>query len=257
MTVMCMRRTALAVAVLALGASAFGQHNLQRTITVDPQLGAADHQTITAALADFRIPANPSNRFTILIYAGTYPENVLLGSTKENIDLVGIDRDAVIIAPATGDGIVITSGTETSRNNSIRNLTIKTVSGHGIKIVKGGTPVPKDIIIEGVTIEANGDGKNGVYASEMQDLRIANCEITTTNGHGIEFVRTAESCDAPADILLHDVTIRAAGRGKLAIRADGAKGVPLKQRLRISDLTLYTIEELSVSDPAAPRKHKP
>ena len=176
-----LQATALLVTLVLPISSAFGQHNLKRTITVDPQVGAADWTTIQAGINDVRIGNNPTVRFTVFIFAGTYTENVTLGTLKENVDLVGIDRESVIIAPTSaGSGIKITSGDETSRNNRIANLTIITDDGHGIEIVKGGTPAPKNITIEGVTIIAAGSGKDGIYASEVQNLRIVNVMITSS-----------------------------------------------------------------------------
>lgn len=210
-------------------ASAVAQHNWQRTITVDPTQGAADHQTIGAAINDNRIGSNPSNRYTVLIYAGEYAENVTLGSTKENVDLVGIDPDAVIIKPSSGDGIAITSGTETSRNNSIRNLTIKTTSGHGIKIERGseqGDEEPRNIIIEGVTIDAAGTDKRGIYAPEVQDLRIANTRVKTADGHGIEIVKPTDG-SAPENITMTGVTVDAAGSDQVGVRLFAAEHVTI------------------------------
>lgn len=222
--------TALLVGLLLPVGSAFGQHNWQRTITVDPQLGAADHQTIQLGINDVKIGMNPTVRFTVLIFAGTYTENVILNEQKENVDLVGIDRYSVIIAPTSaGSGIKITSGTETSRNNRIANLTIITDDGHGIEIVKGiggSDKTPKDIQIEGVTIQAVGTGQDGIYASEVDTLRIADVDITTTNGHGIEFVKPgAAGGQAPKDIEIEGVTILAVGTLKHGIEGGPADTV--------------------------------
>ncbi len=220
--------TALFVGLLLPFGSAFGQHNLKRTITVDPTLGAADHQTIQAAINDPKIGFDPGVRYTVLIFAGTYTENVTLGGLKENVDLVGIDREAVIIKPSSGNGILITSGTETSRNNRIANLTIITTTGHGIEIVKGGTPAPKDITIEGVTIQANGFAnglpEDGIYASEVQNLRIADVDITTHYGHGIQLAMPEEG-KAPKDIAIQLATIKVGGSAKNAIWGPYAQDV--------------------------------
>ena len=217
--------TALFVGLLLPFGSAFGQHNLKRTITVDPTLGAADHQTIQLGINDVRIGNDPTVRFTVLIFAGTYTENVTLGGLKENVDLVGIDRESVIInSTSAGSGIKITSGAETSRNNRIANLTIITTNGHGIEIVKGGTPVPKDITIEGVTIHADGTGNDGIRASEVEKLRIANVDITTQYGHGIQLVMPEEG-QIPRDIVIQLATIKIGGPGKNAIKGPCARDV--------------------------------
>lgn len=159
-----------AIFSIAFVGVAHAQHNFQLTKTV-VKAGGGDFTTIQAAITALGTPLVGG---TVLIYAGTYPENVTLDEFDENIHLIGIDPQAVIIAPTSGDGIVITSGTETSRNNSIRNLTINTTTGYGIKIVKGGTPVPANIAIEGVTISATGTDKDGVFAPDVDELEVLN-----------------------------------------------------------------------------------
>lgn len=160
-----------------------GQHDFTFTKTVDPSR-RADFTTIQGAI-DSITPL--ADRWTVLIYAGEYDEAVTLDEDDENIDLVGIDRGAVIInVTAAGSGIKITSGTETSRNNRIANLTIKTSNGHGIEIVKPqGAQTPKDIVIEGVTILADGTDQDGINASDADTVRIANCAIDSDDDDGI------------------------------------------------------------------------
>lgn len=170
---------AVVVAILALAGSAFGQHDFTNTRTVDSS-GFADETSIQAAIDFF---GTTSVKKTVLIYAGEYnlTTPITLNADDENIDLVGIDRESVIISVSgTGQqsGIVITSGTETSRNSRIANLTIITTNGHGIEIVKG-TAVPKDITIEGVTIRAGGDGMNGMDGAVATDVRVFDCDIET------------------------------------------------------------------------------
>jgi len=170
-----------------LAEPSLAQHTLQRTLTVDPS-GNADFTTIQAAINSPRIGSDPTTRFTVLIYPGTYAESLTLDGTKENVDLVGVDRDAVIIAPPSGNGLTITSGTESARNNTIRNLTIRTTDGHGIEISKGSGPgdqTPAEIVIEDCTIEANGEGKDGAHGEQATDTLVAGCEIESKAGIGI------------------------------------------------------------------------
>lgn len=188
MRIAYLRAIALVIAALLPIGSAFAQHNFNRTLTVDKS-GSADFTTIQGAID---AATQDGKKYTILIFSDTYAENITLDGFDENIDLVGIDRESVIIAPASGNGIVITSGTETSRNNRITNLTIITTDGHGIKIVKG-TAVPKDITIEGVTIRAGGDGMNGIDGAVATDVRVFDCDIETeavsmagAGGHGMD-----------------------------------------------------------------------
>jgi len=209
----------IVLVVMSTIGSAVAQHNWARTITVDPMQGAADHQTIAAAINDNRIGNDPSDRYTVLIYAGEYAENVALGRSKENVDLVGIDPDAVIIKPSSGDGITITAGGEAARNNS----------------------------------KAAGSDKQGISAPEVQELRVANTKIKTANGHGIEIVKPTGG-SAPKYILLHDLTIHAGDRDSYAIRAPGEQKAPGGQRIRIADLMLY---EESTSSNTSGAQQKP
>ncbi|MEW6252150.1 MAG: pectinesterase family protein [Planctomycetota bacterium] len=173
------------VTALAGAGPVSAQVTFYRTMVVDPN-GNCDYTTIQDAINDnTRIGSNPQEKWTILIYAGTYAESVALNDVKENIDLVGVDPDAVIIAPSSGNGITITSGAETSRNNSVRNLTIRTTSGHGIQIVKGDTPVPKNITIDNVTIEAAGTDKHGIDGAAAQDVRVRDTTVSAAAGHGL------------------------------------------------------------------------
>jgi len=172
--------------VTLLAEPTLAQHNLQRTLTVDPS-GNADFTTIQAAIDS--IADNPTQRWTILIYAGVYVQSITLDGTQEDIDLVGVDRDAVVIAPTTGNGITITSGTETSRNNTIRNITINTTDGHGIEIVKGAGPgatTPKDIVIEDCVVEASGSGKKGVDGNAATEVIIESSHIQSDSDVAIE-----------------------------------------------------------------------
>ncbi len=77
---------------------AWAQQTFWRTLVVD-QTGNWDHTTIQDAINNQRIGDDPEERWTILIFSGTYVESVSLHGRKENVDLVGIDPDAVIIAP--------------------------------------------------------------------------------------------------------------------------------------------------------------
>ena len=176
----------IGMVVLAGTNLASAQHDWERTVTVDPKQGAADHQTIQAAINDNKIGDDPSERYTVLIYAGTYTEAVTLPDTKENVDLVGVDRDAVIIkAPADGDGITIQG--DGARNNTIRNLTIITDDddedqGRGIVIKEqttGGTPTGVKIV--DVTIKCEGENSDGVHIEDRaEDIEIRGVRITTS-----------------------------------------------------------------------------
>jgi len=161
----------------------------QRTIVVD-RTSTTDANTNTIEGALDLIQETP-NKYTILVYGGQYDEQVNLDGTRENIDIVGVDRDAVIInyTGSTGAAVLITSGSETSRNNSIRNVTIKSSNAPGILIDQVGQ-VPKNIIFENVTIQVSASNQPGINAFEAQDVLIRNCLIdpgmTMGAGDGIQ-----------------------------------------------------------------------
>jgi hypothetical protein len=183
----------------------------------------ADFDSIQGAINAIR---PTSDKWTVLIYAGVYDENVTLPGNAHNIDLLGVDRDAVVIAPSSGTGITITSGTETTRNNVIRNLTIKPTSGHGIEIEKGGTPVPKGILIDGVTIVAAGTDKDGLLAEEVESLTVRNCTISAGTGNGIELDKpSGEGTVAPTNVAITNCTVVGDGSGKYGLDAADADGV--------------------------------
>ena len=170
-----------------LAEPSLAQHALQRTLTVDPS-GNADFTTIQAAIDSPRIGSDPSTRFTVLIYPGTYGESLTLDGTKENVDLVGVDRDAVVIAPPSGNGLTITSGTEAARHNTIGNLTIRTTDGHGIEIRKGtgpGDQTPAEIVIEDCTIEADGVGRHGISGQTSKGVSVYRADISASQSFGI------------------------------------------------------------------------
>ncbi|GIK16321.1 MAG: hypothetical protein BroJett003_12850 [Planctomycetota bacterium] len=186
------RSSVLVVELLLLAAapSLFAQHNFQRTKTVDPS-GNADWTTIADALDN--IGSNPTVKWTVFIYAGTYTEEVVLDDTKENIDLVGVDRDSVILqAPANKDAITIKG--VGARNNSVRNLTILTNDstvdeGRGIVIKKEGTGDNLgNVTLDGVTIKTQAHGSNGIDVQYLEDgLTIRNCRVETlsTGSHAL------------------------------------------------------------------------
>jgi len=169
---------------------ASAQPTFQRTKIVDPNgTPSGNFATIQAAVDD--VPDNPADRYTILIYSGLFSINtsISLGDIHENIDLVGVDRDAVIINMVGADAAIkITSGGEQSRNNSIRNLTIKSALGPGI-VVNQGNQVPRNMVFENLTIEASGSGNVGIDSTVAEGVTIRNCSISTGvtsgDGHGI------------------------------------------------------------------------
>jgi len=218
---------AVALSFTLVAPLANAQPGFQRTIIVDPNGSpSANFTTIQGAINS--VGSNPPNKTTILIYAATYNEVVTLDGTKENIDLVGVDRDAVIIDVNTnGHGVEITSGTETSRNNSIRNLTIRTTDGAGIKITKGGgggDQVPADIILEGLTISADGAASRALNGPDSDRVQVINCDLTTDDGIGLY---------VDENWTIRDTTVRSFGSAK-----DGIGGTDGGDNARIINCTV-------------------
>ena len=215
------------IAFLMLGGAGIAQAQpaFSRTKLVDPSgTPDANFTKIQDAIDD--VPDDPSVRYTILIYAGTYDTQAIkLDDTQENIDLVGVDRDAVIIkAPANTDAITIEGFG--ARNNTIRNLTIITDDddedqGRGIVIKRpeqGSGDDPSAIKIIGVTIQCDGDDSNGLDVEDSAtDLEIRNTRITTADGHGIKIIE-GDGAGAPANITIERVTIEAGGQRGLFLR---------------------------------------
>ena len=187
----------LAVSLASIGNA---QVAYEYTRIVDPTAtGTNVFNTIQGAIAD--VDSNPTTRWTILIYAGVYEEDVTLGDTKENVDLVGVDPDAVIIKPPLGDNGIVIDGLG-ERNNSIRNLKIvirddsptpSNLDGILIKKPSAGAD-PSGITIENVHIELQADGSRAIRADvPVSDVTISgvNIECTANAGSGIVFDDTA------------------------------------------------------------------
>jgi hypothetical protein len=170
-------------AVACLATAAHAQHSYTNTFTVDPTVGVADFGSIQGAINSL---SSPTAKTTILIYAGTYTEEVTLGTTSGNIDLVGIDREAVIIiSPPDKDAITIKG--IGARHNSVQNLTIRTDDdtlgeGRGIVIAKDGTgDDPSTIQIIGVRIENAGDRSPAIEMEDAcGDIQISGVYIRNT-----------------------------------------------------------------------------
>ncbi|MCL4718052.1 MAG: hypothetical protein KJ057_06210 [Phycisphaerae bacterium] len=216
---------AVGLCLLAVFApSVLGQPTTQ-TRTVDPESGRADHQTIAGALSF--IGNSPTAKWTVLIYAGTYTEEVVLDDSKENIDLVGADRDAVIIqAPANKDAITIKG--VGARNNSIRNLTILTNDstadeGRGIVIKKEGTGDNlSNITIDGVAIKTQAHGSNGIDVQYLEDgLTIRNCRVETisTGSHAL-LLRASSGMDEIRNLQVFNSQFLARGGSSGGINND-------------------------------------
>ncbi|MBN2447743.1 MAG: right-handed parallel beta-helix repeat-containing protein, partial [Phycisphaerae bacterium] len=166
-------RAAGSNAVVLTNLWAFAQAAYKYTYTVDQKSGGdGNYNTIQDAI-DAITTAGVNERWTVLIYAGEYDEAVELDSGEEYIDLVGVDRDAVIIAPASGDGVTLAG------HNALRNLTIKPSSGHGVT-------VGSDCVLENLLVETSTAGKHGVWVTqESQHVAIDNCIIRSWRCQGL------------------------------------------------------------------------
>ena len=177
--------------------SGFGQHQYTRVKTVDPTDGKADYDTIQEAID--AIPDDPSVRYTVLIYGGTYNETIVFDTNEENIDLVGIDRDSVIIAPTSGNAITCNQDSGGGKNG-IRNLTVRPTAGHGILI-------GDDTTISNVVIEAMGTDKNGIVVGSYDRLRVENSKVKA------QFKAFDGTGSNSTDIFVSGSEFRSVGRG--------------------------------------------
>jgi len=206
-----------------------------RTATVDPS-GNADFTCIQAAIENIRDNRSSVDEvWTVFIYADEYVidsnnqsacQPIVLDGDSENINIIGADRDGVVIDVRSADiGIRIVSGTETSRNNAIRNLTIKTSDGHGIRIERGaGGEPPAAIVIDNVTIEAAGSDQQGVSASEVRDLTISDSSVSSSRGTALD-LDDAGTVDAPTEIVVERTTMSASAADKMGIDGSDAENV--------------------------------
>ncbi|MCH8274268.1 MAG: hypothetical protein IH851_05710 [Armatimonadetes bacterium] len=171
------------IAGLALTALAQAQHGFAQTTTVDPS-GSADRTTITLAIG--LIPPLASGRWTIFIYAGTYAENVDLDDAPAavDVDLVGVDRDSVIIAPTSGVGI------DCRANNSIRNLTV-TVTG-SVGILCGNNTNMQNLTV-------NLTGNTGILCGNNNSIRNVTVIATGTSPEGIRLSNDCEVINVTVD----------------------------------------------------------
>jgi pectin methylesterase-like acyl-CoA thioesterase len=171
------------------------------------------------------VGANPSERWTVLIYAGVYEEELTLDDDHDNVDLVGVDPDAVIIKPPLGDNGVVISGFG-ARNNSIRNLTIQIRDStpapsdlDGILITKPGSGTdPSGITIDNVKVRLEADGSRAVRAAVPVSSVVitdATIECIANAGSGIVFEDTATA------VAIADSTIRTTGDDAPAINFAG------------------------------------
>ena len=176
-------RRVLAAAALAglCCPAALGQHAFENTYTVDPS-GAADYTTISAALL---VAQSSTVQQTILVYAGVYPESISLGLHRENIDIVGIDRDAVIIEPPEGNGVTISAFNTADRRNALRNLTVRTHRGHGVEIVGNGQIRPFNVTLDNIVVTSSGAGNEAVRVTNADLIEVRTCELNSEDANSM------------------------------------------------------------------------
>ena len=267
----------LVVAALVTPYAALGQHGFAFTKTVDPS-GEADYTSIQDAI-DACLTPGANERYTVLIYAGVYDDEALtLDNADPRIDLVGVDRDAVIIKPPADTDAITIQG-DGARNNTIRNLTIITDDddqdqGRGVVVKEqttGGTPTAvkivdvtikcegeksnaidieeraQDIEIRNVHVTCNGKASTGIYvAAPVANALIRDVTIKTTHGNGIEITSAANAQGKRCNnIDIEDVHIECCGSGSYALKGHGAKSIPGGRRVRIDAITLYAEADTS------------
>jgi len=207
--------------------AAMADSDFTRTLVVDPSSSDADYASIGAAISAL---SAPSERWTILIYGGTYEEEVALdGASTANIDLIGVG--GVTIVPDSGyPGITITGGTESARNNTIRNLRIVSSSAHGVEIVKGTGQVdhaPTSVTIEDVTIRTSGSGASGIYADLAVELALRRCDVQSED--------TAVTLSEVTDATVEASWLRG---GEVGLECDAGQGVLAASGWMIADSDL-------------------
>ncbi|MCC7390462.1 MAG: hypothetical protein IT431_17045 [Phycisphaerales bacterium] len=240
-------RIALAAlcALASLGTSTcLAQPDFEFTRVVDPlAMDSANFNTIQGAVED--IPNDPSVRYTVLIYAGVYEEEVTLDVDHSNVDLVGVDPDAVIIKPPLGDNGVVISGFG-ARNNTIRNLTILIRDStpapsdlDGILITKPGSGTdPSGVTIDNVKIRLEADGSRAVRAAVPVSgvvITDATIECIANAGSGIVFEDTATA------VTITGSAIRTTGDDAPAIHFEGRA-----VEASVTDCTLDTAGDDSI-----------
>lgn len=138
---------------------------------------------------------------TINIHPGTYVENVDLDTNNKGLTLQGGGRGNTIIAPATGDGVLL------GDYDTLRDLTITALEVHGGVLADGGVAVNSDdtvnettnhVLIErcvmiggntGLAVEGGFGGlirdcviEGSVHGVKLQaqDMVVENCRIKAT-----------------------------------------------------------------------------
>jgi hypothetical protein len=287
------RNVTVALALILAAHTTLAQHTFERTKTVDkqtsgvPPVPVADFTSIQEALDSFDDDDHPiTEKWTILIYAGTYAEAVTLGTNANgvdlvNVDLVGVDRDAVIIKPPGNTDAITISGSD-ARNNTIRNLTIETDddtynSGHGIVIKHAGTggdptgvkivdvtiicngddsigvcfpTAAEDVQIHGVTIEKSGLGLPAIHGHKCTRMRISECRAFIVDGNAVS---VGDDCRITDSVIIvderfgegggHDDTAAIKGTARTGLRVSGCK-----LEARLQGMTLSECSDVVVSD---------
>jgi hypothetical protein len=180
----------MACAILLLSnAVVLADDSFENTLTVDAdQSSSADYHEIQDAIDAVTNPS-ASNRWTILVYAGEYDEAITFEAhdseaAKPYVELVGVDRDSVIIAPSEK-----TDAVTCHQYNTVRNLTIvatgdASATANGLILMDGCSAL-------NLNIEVNADeDAGGVHAAiktlvGSDDIRITDCTVAAPNHPGI------------------------------------------------------------------------
>jgi len=175
----------ISIVVIIIASDAKGN-----TLTVDDDAGA-DYTTIQEAIDD----PDTLNGDTILVYEGTYNENVIVnksltikgnGSSETIIDGEGKGPAVNITAEWTNlSGFNITRGSTGvfigSENVTIAYCAVSANEDHGIQVESTA-----NVTIDNSTVENS--GRNGIYLRSSDYSTIVNCSSTSNKGNGI-FIR--------------------------------------------------------------------
>ena len=158
-------------AIDALEASAYEQNTQLVRVGAD----GADYTTITLALAAI-LDATTDNRYAILVYPGTYDEQVTM---KEYVDIIGVDRHLCFLT-SSSNGTVISANNSKLKNFDITNAATDSI----IKIIMLANTA-KSFEVDNCYIHETASGKSihgfSDASATTRNLIIKNSKISLAN----------------------------------------------------------------------------
>jgi parallel beta-helix repeat protein len=171
---------------------------------------------------------NASDGDTVLVFPGTYYENIIINKT--GINLVGIDKATTIIdgRQIEGDVILILSNSVTIRGFTIQN------SGHGrvgiaAQILWNPPSHIRDIYILNCIIRNN---DLGILFNNVSDSQVGNCDIYNQTSQSITIRLLSEN------IIIHNCIIHHNGHEEGSVYASGCILVDGENSFNCSNITI-------------------